>query len=178
MKKLFGIVCSIILFMAVTPGNAAYRITLRNGSEILTNRYWEERDMIRFHSRGGVAGILKNQVMKITETDDIPGAETPGAPFESNPPPESASTAPGKGDLPASAGPADNLEPYREKVISLRKDLGRAEEEYLGAITRKDKITKEAAMKKRLEASKSLIELIEEVKRKNQGKIPEAWNNL
>jgi hypothetical protein len=176
MKKIIGIVCSLALLAAIPAGHAAYRITLKSGSEILTDRYWEERNMIRFHSRGGVAGILKDQVLTITETDETPGKETRGAPAA--PPAGDAPTAPGKKDPPGPKMPGDNLERYLEKVKSLRADLGRAEEEYLGAITRKDESTKEAAMKRRLDASRSLIELMEEVKKNNDGKIPEAWKNL
>jgi hypothetical protein len=49
--------------------NAAYVITLKNGNEYVTGRYWQAGSQVLFDTYGGVFGIDRSFVSKIEKTD-------------------------------------------------------------------------------------------------------------
>lgn len=72
MRKLviYGLViavCGGVIRLA----DAAYVITLKNGNEYITSRYWHAGEQVLFDSYGGVFGIEKGFVAKIEKTDKI-----------------------------------------------------------------------------------------------------------
>lgn len=48
---------------------AAYVIQLKNGSTLVTSRYWEEGNQIFFQYYGGVAGVQKDLVQEIRDKE-------------------------------------------------------------------------------------------------------------
>jgi hypothetical protein len=60
----FCLACSCV-------GEAAYVITLRNGNEFVTGRYWHEGTQLMFDVYGGVFGIDRAFVTKIEESNRV-----------------------------------------------------------------------------------------------------------
>lgn len=92
-KTVIWLIMSINL-CTISVADAAYIITLKNGNEYVTTRYWHEGNQVLFDTYGGVFGIDKVLVGKIEKTDkvikllthvDLHPPETPKATFkESN----------------------------------------------------------------------------------------------
>jgi cell fate (sporulation/competence/biofilm development) regulator YlbF (YheA/YmcA/DUF963 family) len=64
----------LLLFISVNivgVANASYVISLKNGNEYVTNRYWQVGTQILFDAEGGVFGIDKAFVIKIEKTDKV-----------------------------------------------------------------------------------------------------------
>jgi hypothetical protein len=55
----------------ISVADAAYIITLKNGNEYVTTRYWHEGSQVFFDTYGGVFGIDKVFVGKIEKTDKV-----------------------------------------------------------------------------------------------------------
>ena len=64
-SSLLGFSLVLIAEMAM----AAYVIKLKNGSELVTSRYWQEGGQILFDTYGGVFGVDKAFVAKIEASD-------------------------------------------------------------------------------------------------------------
>jgi hypothetical protein len=65
----------VVLTIATTIGNAdaGYVIQLKNGNDYVTARHWREGNQVLFDTYGGVFGIEKNFVARITKIDDVAG---------------------------------------------------------------------------------------------------------
>ncbi|MCJ7684592.1 MAG: YgdI/YgdR family lipoprotein [Desulfobacteraceae bacterium] len=59
MKKLLTLITAAIFVIYPSICFASYVIHLKDGSEFVTDRYWEEGDQIKFNRYGGVIGIQK-----------------------------------------------------------------------------------------------------------------------
>jgi hypothetical protein len=70
--KLIALQLSILFLLTVLPAavNAAYRIVLKNGSEIVVETYAKENGEVRFYYRGGIVGIKEKDVEKILQVED------------------------------------------------------------------------------------------------------------
>jgi cell fate (sporulation/competence/biofilm development) regulator YlbF (YheA/YmcA/DUF963 family) len=69
-KTVTWLIVSITLSM-ISVADAAYIITLKNGNEYVTTRYWHEGSQVLFDTYGGVFGIDKVFVGKIEKTDKV-----------------------------------------------------------------------------------------------------------
>jgi cell fate (sporulation/competence/biofilm development) regulator YlbF (YheA/YmcA/DUF963 family) len=69
-KTVTWLIVSITLSM-ISVADGAYIITLKNGNEYVTTRYWEEGTQVLFDTYGGVFGIDKVFVGKIEKTDKV-----------------------------------------------------------------------------------------------------------
>src|SRR6185503_12748353 len=69
-----GLVCGVV-FAAwggwFSAADAAYVITLKNGNEYVTARYWQEGGQVLFDTYGGIFGIEKAFVSKIESSERI-----------------------------------------------------------------------------------------------------------
>ena len=73
----------LLLLISVSIGtiaNASYVISLKNGNEYVTNRYWQVGTQILFDAEGGVFGIDKAFVSKIEKTARVIKLITHGSP--------------------------------------------------------------------------------------------------
>lgn len=66
---------TVVLIMILLPlslpvdGFASYIIHLKNGGKFITNHYWTEGNQIMFYAQGGIAGIEKNFVKAIQQSN-------------------------------------------------------------------------------------------------------------
>ena len=119
---------------------ASYIIHLKDGTEVVTDQYWEEGEQIKFKRYGGVIGIQKDQVRGIKEIEDV--EEFP------------AEKAEAKQEVPAEKAEvgkeSDGVtwQKHMERGIALRSDVSidansrfaQAETEYRTALSKLDKI--------------------------------------
>jgi hypothetical protein len=173
---------------------ASYQIQLKNGSEIKTSHYWEEGDEIKFYAYGGVVGIKKGLISKVT-TSNVTYKEdlSSNDDLEKNRPPsvpsgpkskESAQTRAGdtasrtdiSGGKSGEKSEAIDFDSYRERKVVLKEKLEEALQKNREAITRQDLKARESTRQEYLEFSKQIMDLGDELKRKNKGVLPDWWD--
>lgn len=189
MNKLILFIALIICQPSGLTWGATYHLQLKNGNEVRTSGYWEEGDEIKFYIYGGVAGIHKEFVTRVTISNldykeepaskgDIEKSSAPlnissqkakeSATIRSS---ETVSTARG-----SSERQVIDFDDYRERKSTLKGKLDDALQRNREAITRQDQESRESTRKEYLEFSKQIMDLGEELKSKNKGVLPEWWN--
>jgi hypothetical protein len=193
MNTLFLILALMIFQSWTLVWAASYQIQLKNGNEIKTSHYWEEGDEIKFYAYGGVAGIQKALVSKVTISnvnykDDASSNEA----LEKSRSPsvlsgqrskESAQTRPGQtanrahgsSEKSRALGGAVNFEYYRERKAALKEKFDNAIQRNEEAKARQDQEAMALTRKEYLEYSRLLLELGDDLKRKNNGELPDWW---
>ena len=169
---------------------ASYQIQLKNGNEIKTSHYWEEGDEIKFYAYGGVAGIKKGLVSKVT-TSNVNYKEDASAKeaLEMSQPPvvpsgskskESPQAKIGERGSQSGGNPEKSVDVdfdyYRERKAVLKEKLEEALQRNREAITRQDLKARESTRQEYLEFSKQIMDLGDELKRKNKGVLPDWWD--
>ena len=194
MKNLIFI--SMILFFSEPSlvWSNSYAIQLENGGQFITNRYWEEGNQIMFYIYGGIAGVQKKFVKSIRESklsykdknEDESSELTDGDRKTSNFE-KVKDNEPAKGDIGSPRGSGEqkqgekrspeglDFEYYRKTKIKLREQFDQAREKYLEASSNKDPEAKELARRDMVEFSKQIYDLADELKRKNNGVLPDWW---
>jgi hypothetical protein len=172
---------------------ASYQIQLKNGSEIKTSHYWEEGNEIKFYAYGGVAGIQKGLVSRVI-TSNLPykedssskedleksrnpsglsgpkskeSAETRGS--------EIAGRTDGSGEQTGSTGGTVDFDYYRERKSAIKENLDNAIQRNEEAKARQDQEATASTRKEYLEYSKQLLDLGDDLKKKNKGVLPDWW---
>jgi hypothetical protein len=70
MKKIAVVLLLMSLYLVCpAPGQAAYLIQLKNGTEFVTSYYWLEGNQVMFYTYGGVLGVNKDFISKIEKSD-------------------------------------------------------------------------------------------------------------
>jgi hypothetical protein len=69
MWKLASTVALIVYLALPNLARAAYLIRLKNGSEFVAARYWQEGQQVMFDAYGGTFGVDKAFVIKIEQSD-------------------------------------------------------------------------------------------------------------
>jgi hypothetical protein len=179
MKRLIR--AAIILVFLIDPciGDAAYRIQLKNGREIITSRYWEEGSEIKFYSDDGVMGIPKDLVRQI-EQSDLPEkkATKETATKETDEQKATKPTPMADGEVATGNQTGDakvDIKEYKEKKLLLKRKFDEAWERYLEASKNKDLEAKEKARQEMIEFSGQVYDLADELKAKNKGVLPDWW---
>jgi len=174
MKRLIR--AAIILVFLIDPciGDAAYRIQLKNGREIITSRYWEEDSEIKFYSDGGVMGIPKDLVRRIDQSDLPEKKETREADDQKAAKP-TATTDQEVGTRTQGGETKVDIGSYREKKAVLKRKFDEAWDRYLEATKNKDLEAKEKARIEMTEFSRQVYDLADELKEKNKGVLPDWW---
>jgi len=72
MKKLLIVIAAAILLIYPSICFASYIIHLKDGRELVTDRYWEEGDQIKFNRYGGVIGIQKALLSEMELVEEVP----------------------------------------------------------------------------------------------------------
>ena len=180
---------------------ARYIIKLKNGREIITERYWNEGNKVMFERDSGVLGVSKDQIVEIKEEETkTPGVEVqysgPRDATPSTPPPDAhvATTTPpapptppantGQEQAPAATPQAGKKkekideEYYKQKRQELMDRINTFVEQRSQATQNRDETGKQTARQGYLKAADELYALQEELKEKNGGELPEWWNQL
>ncbi len=174
MKKLISLIfISFLICPAVCF--SSYIIELKNGSTFITNHYWKEGRQIKFYCRGGVVGIPKNFVKAIRESDTAYKEEIDSKQEDADP----KSKINEKSDITPiekkeKYGTVD-LKYYIEKKIALTAELGESLERLREATRNKDPEAKKKAWDEMTKISGRIYDLTDELKEKNNGKLPEGW---
>ena len=189
MNKLTLFIALIIFQATGLTWGASYLLQFKNGNEVRTPHYWEEGDEIKFYIYGGVAGIQKGFVTRITISNlDYKEEPIPKGNIEKSSVPlnidgqkvregdkirssETESTASGG----AEKGELIDLDYYRERKAILKGKFEDALQRNREATAKKDQESKELTRKEYLEFSKQIIDLGDELKRKNKGVLPDWW---
>jgi hypothetical protein len=172
----------------------SYSIQLENGGQFITNRYWEEGDQIMFYIYGGIAGVPKKFVKSIKESklnykdkNEARASESIDNDRKISNPEKVKNNEPAKEDSSSPVGTGEkkqgekrsaegiDFEYYRKTKIKLREQFDQAREKYLEASSNKDPEAKELARQEMVEFSKQIYDLADELKRKNNGVLPDWW---
>jgi hypothetical protein len=189
MYKLIVFVALIIFQTASLTWGASYLLQLKNGNELRTSHYWEEGDEIKFYTYGGVAGVQKAFVSKVTISnlnykEDIASKED----IDKNRAPSVSVSPKSKESRQMQIGTKESqpnektgkdevvdFDYYRERKAALKEKLEDAIQRHREATARKDQEAKESTRKEYLEFSKQIIDLGDDLKRKNKGVLPDWW---
>jgi hypothetical protein len=179
-KKVIPAVMMLLLLLIPDLGAASYFIRLKNGRRVATPAYWFEGTRIFFYTTGGIAGM---------ERSEIAGVESDEAENRLN----TVIVNKGKEEkaLPPASPPMEKLQEstqqYKisEEKIDLKKHIGEKDrmmveldaliEELRAATNRKDNDAKDKIREEIRVKSGQIYQLTDEVKKKNQGKLPEGW---
>jgi hypothetical protein len=175
MRKFFLIIVTIVFFIYPSVCLSSYLIELKNGSTFITNHYWKEGQQIKFYYRGGVVGIPKNFVKAIRKSDIAYKEEIDSKQDSVDP----KSKINGKSGITTTEkkekyGTVD-LKYYIEKKIALTAELDESLERLREATRNKDPEAKNKARDEMRKISTKIYDLTDELKEKNNGKLPEGW---
>jgi len=173
---------------------ASYQIQLKNGSEIKTSHYWEEGDEIKFYAYGGVAGIQKGLVSRVI-TSNVPYKEDSSSkedmeksqsPSVLSGPKSKESAQTRENEIADRTDRSDgkrgekieaiDFESYRERKAVLKEKLEDALQRNREATAKQDQGLKESTRKDYLDFSKQILDLGDELKKKNNGVLPAWWD--
>lgn len=182
MKKIILFISLFLIGLMQFSWGESYIIELKNGNELSTSRYWIEGDEMKFYIYGGVGGIKRDLVgnIRISDTslkgldkEDVNSVntgeltkETPKGRFQSE---KSTFTRENEKDQKV------DLEVYRDRKESLKRELEAASQRNREATANKDREGKERTRQEMLGYSKQIIDLGDELKRKNKGILPDWW---
>jgi hypothetical protein len=195
MPHVLSIVICVVALVWPDLSTASYRIQLRNGRHIATSQYWKEGHTIMFATAGGVGGVPESAVLHIQTIEDVPASELTGAaePHGAPPaeqqgvpqaaqtaPPPAAQTAPSHAAVPGEGGKLStrDLEAYWHKKEELKSQLDRAVERYRDVSSAHSPEAKAKIQREITAWSQQLFALRDEVQQKNQGRLPEGWENF
>lgn len=173
MKKMRPILISVILASLAVPavGADSWRIHLKNGGTFTTLRYWREGGEVRFYIYGGVMGIQKHAIKTIKKVvpENVRYARSDS---DRKTPEPSSETNNLEGEK---EGGKIDIASYKEKKEQLAAELERALERLREATSRRDPEAKEREQREMRRLTAEINTLTEEVKLKNNGKVPEGW---
>jgi hypothetical protein len=175
MKKFILIIITIAFFIYPSICLSSYLIELKNGSTFITNHYWAEGQQIKFYYRGGVVGIPKNFVKAIRKSDIAYKEEIDSKKTRTDP----ESKINGKSGITTTEKKENNgtvdLKYYIEKKIAMTAELNESLERLQEATRNKDPEAKNKARDGMRKISTKIYDLTDELKEKNNGKLPEGW---
>lgn len=130
MKKILTAIAAAVFIIYPSICFASYVIHLEDGREFATERYWEERDQIKFKRYGGVIGIQKGLVREIEVIEDV--EELPAEKVSPKPGTPAAKTEPEKQGTSESSEKTVEVEKPKEQgelEKELDKEKGKEERE-------------------------------------------------
>ena len=200
MKKLLIVMAVFIVYPSICF--ASYVIHLKDGRKVVTDRYWEEGDRIKFKQYGGVIGIQKDQVKEIDEIEDVPEEkaaavkpETPSAAEKAGDvkkadAPEAAKKAKSAEQVKEQQKPGEISEEEKKKAAQekaakeaefieekrkIMEEQKSASEAFKEAKAKKDKVAAKKHFQRIVSLREKLFELEKRVKAKFGGKLPDWW---
>jgi hypothetical protein len=180
------VICVVAL---VWPGlsAASYLIQLRNGRQVATSQYWKEGHTIMFSTAGGVGGVPESAVLHILTVEDPPESDLAHAAAPQVMPqvapqvvPQAEQHAPPQAEGSREGGTLSQreLEAYGHKKEELKAQLDLAVERYREVSSAQSPEDKATIQREITTWSKQLFDLRDEVTQKNQGRLPEGWENF
>src|SRR5262245_41310300 len=197
LPQVLSIVICLVALVWPSLSTASYLIQLRNGRHVATSQYWKEGHTIMFYTAGGVGGVPESAVLRIQTVEDPPASDLAGAAeqkatsqveqkatsqVEQKATSQAEQKATPQPEVQQAGGKAPklDLEAYRKKMEEIKSQLDLAIERYSEASgTQKQNTEEKAKIQREIAAwSKQLFNLRDEVKQKNQGRLPEGWENF
>ena len=177
MKKFILIIITIAFFIYPSICLSSYLIELKNGSTFITNHYWKEGRQIKFYYRGGIVGIGKNLVRKISESD-LPYKQEV-VEQKASQTPEITSKEAGKkaGEETEAESKEIDVEYYQRMNEQLWDKYREAKERYDQSKLDHDEFARNDAKKEIKEALDKLTELSRKLKKKNKDVLPDWWQD-
>jgi hypothetical protein len=190
MNMLIVFIVLIVFQVAGVTWGASYHLHLKNGNELRTSHYWEEGDEIKFYVYGGVAGIQKGFVTRITMSNlnhkeyladkkEDPEKSQSSSVFSGPKSQESPQIGTGEKESKTRGNTEKDelidFDYYKERKAVLKGKLEEALQRNREATARKDQQAKELTRKEYLEFSRQIIDLSDELKKKNKGVLPTWW---
>lgn len=171
MKKAATILLILISFFSfIRFGEASYIIHLKHGGQFVTPQYWEDKGgMIFFFVKGGTIGIEKNTVKNIKKLNISD---------EGEPADKEKETPAGAGPLPDQKIRKEekvDLKAYENKMAKLKTALNKTLDRIKKADADNNQLEKDAAIEENRKISAEMWELTDELKEKNNGKLPVNW---
>ena len=176
MKKLFYFMTAVaFLFGLSSAALAGYAIKLKNGRILATPSFWEDKGVIKFYWETGIATIPKEVIRSIGIIIDVPAMTAPdpkGSIAEPVPTPTKEEKTPVAG---VQKDKIDD-EYYKKQKAQFTEKFEQAHERYLEASSRRDGVAKKKAWEEFIQQASQVSALEEELKKKNNGVLPEWWN--
>jgi len=196
MKKILTAIAAALLLLPAACF-AGYVIHLKDGTRFVTDQYFEEGDQIKFKRYGGLFGIEKDRVTEIEEVENL--SEEEDKPAETKVP--TAMDEAGKqggafGDEKEKEkmeekeiGKPQEMDDTKQKAAeqsrsiyerwaekkALKVKLNAAIEKVREASKNKDFGRKKEMIEEVRKITKEIHRLTDEVKRTNNGKLPDFW---
>ena len=140
-----------------------------------------------FSTTGGVGGVPESAVLRIQTVEDAPESDLADAAAQQGVPqaaqqgvPQAAQHAPPHADLQREAGKTStlDLDAYWHQKEELKAQLDLAVERYREASSAHSPEEKAKIQREITTWSQQLFNLRDAVKQKNQGRLPEGWENF
>jgi predicted Zn-dependent protease len=183
MRRHILFVAFVAVSMCPSMGLASYLVQLTNGNQFITYGYYEDGSQIRFYSDGGAVAVPKAAVRQIKKSD-IPVTE----PTESQPvilSPKAPQRllkddgwAEEAGGGAKKSGAIASLDDYKQAKRLLRAELDKALAGFRLAAGQGNEAAKKKAITDITAASARVFRLTEEVKKRNNGILPDWWEGL
>jgi len=174
MKKFILIIVTIVFFICPSVCLSSYLIELKNGSIFITYHYWAEGRQIKFYCSGGVVGIEKEFVKAIRKLDTAYKEEIDSK-QDSVDPKSKTNRKSGITTTEKKENGTVDLKYYIEKKIALTAELADSLERLREATRNKDPEAKNKSRDEMRKISAKIYDLTDELKEKNNGKLPEGW---
>jgi hypothetical protein len=170
MKKITIIALMLISFFACpTLSHADYIIHLKHGGQFMTPKYWTDDGQIQFFVRGGTMGIERDTVKAIEKSIIDDNHYQKSQPVQPIP---QTSPAP---DKTVKKGEPVDLKAYQEKMAKLKTELNKTLSRIKKATAKDDTYEKDQATEENRRISAEMWSLTDELKGKNDGKLPGDW---
>ena len=180
MKKFILIIITTAFFIYPSICLSSYLIELKNGSTFITNHYWKEGRQIKFYCYGGVVGIGKDLIRKISESD-LPYKEAveQEAPETSDQTPEIGSREAWEkaGKEIETKKKEIDVEYYKKEKGALVEKKEEVNNKLKQAIEAGNKVAKRNLKKELSLIKKQITELTLKLKKENKGRIPGWWDS-
>ena len=172
----------MILLVLLIPDFCAadYLIRLKNGRQVTTSAYWYEGTRIFFYTAGGIASMDRSEMIRV-DSDEVDNRinavmVNKGKEEKAVPSPSSPAEKPQEQTPPTQISKEKiDLKQYMGQKDRMMVELDGLMEELRSATSRKDDNAKEKIREEIRAKSGQIYQLTDEVKKKNQGKLPEGW---
>ena len=155
---------------------SSYLIELKQGTLFITDEYWKDGNQIRFYNHGGIIGIDKRQIKRITVATSENLVEEQNPANQENAQEFVKKNTMIKQETESVSAP----DPKRKAILEEKKYFTTEIKSLIAAIKKaKEKDDKEHVQeqrKKLLSLHVELQDLRDKIKKANEGKIPAWWN--
>lgn len=179
MKKIILSAFILISFFAFPLfSHASYIIHLKGGGQFITSKYWKEDGQIKFFVSGGMMGIDKDTVRAIEKSkinaDDYQTNQSKQTIPKVNPALEKTIKEETVPEANAKEEKVD-LKAYQDKMAKLKSDINKTLTRIKKANITNDQNAKDEATADNRRISDEMWKLTDELKEKNNGKLPDDW---